>query len=70
MAELLIKLIDYTHPDPEVDRRGAYKAGMVVAVKPDGHLWGRKESKAQWLLDNMPEQDWPEKFGIMRWFYL
>lgn len=43
MAEVLIKLVDATHPDPEIDRAGCYKAGMPVVVMPDGHSWGRKE---------------------------
>lgn len=43
MAELLIKAIDHIHPDPETDRRGAYKKGDIVLVMPDGHSWGNKE---------------------------
>lgn len=43
MARLLVKAIDYTHPDPEIDRQGAYKRGDIVAVMPDDHEWGGKE---------------------------
>ena len=43
MAELLIKAVDATNPDPDVDRQGCYKAGDVVVVRDDGHVWGAKE---------------------------
>jgi hypothetical protein len=43
MARLLVKAVDYTHPDPDEDRRGSFKRGDVVAVMPDGHVWGEKE---------------------------
>ena len=36
MAEILIKLADYTHPDPEKDRRGVHKRGDIINIKPDG----------------------------------
>lgn len=43
MAELLIKAVDATHADADKDRRGCYKRGDIVLIKPDGHEWGRKE---------------------------
>ncbi len=43
MAELLIKAIDATHADPDIDRRGCYKTGDVVVVREDGHEWGALE---------------------------
>ena len=43
MAELLMKYVTYVHPDPVLDRRGAYKRGDIVVVRPDGWSWGRKE---------------------------
>lgn len=43
MARLLVKAVDYTHPDPDKDRRAAYKRGDVVCVMPDGHQWGAAE---------------------------
>ena len=55
MAEILIKAIDFTHPDPDIDRVGSYKKGMIVFVKDDGYIWGRKQSKQQWLADGRAE---------------
>lgn len=43
MARLLVKAVDYAHPDPKIDAQGAYKRGDVVCVMPDGHVWGRAE---------------------------
>lgn len=31
------------HPDPTKDRRGCYKAGDPVVVRPDGWQWGAAE---------------------------
>lgn len=42
-ALLLVKAVDRTHLDPEKDRRGCYKRGMVVEVRKDGVAFGRKE---------------------------
>ena len=35
MAELLIKAIDASNPNPDKDKRGCYKRGMVVEIRPD-----------------------------------
>ena len=43
MARLLVKAVDYVHPDPIIDKQAAYKRGDVVAVLPDGHVFGRME---------------------------
>jgi len=43
MPRALVKARDASHPDPEKDRRGCYKRGDVVAVMPDGHVWGAME---------------------------
>lgn len=43
-CELLVKAVDYVHPDPTEDARGAWKAGMIVVVKADGHMWGKLEA--------------------------
>ncbi len=48
MVELLIKAIDAHHPDPEKDA-ACYKRGYVVAVMPDGHVWGREEGLPTFL---------------------
>lgn len=36
MAELLIKAVDATHPNPTKDQRGCYKRGDVVMVLENG----------------------------------
>ena len=45
MAEILIKLADYIHPDPVKDRRGVHKRGDIVAKRPDG--WSASPHWAQ-----------------------
>lgn len=54
MAEILIKAIDATHPDPEKDRRGCYKRGMPVVVMPDGHQWGKDERLPKFVVIKLP----------------
>ncbi len=54
MAEILIKARDATHPDPEVDRQGCYKAGDVVVVREDGHVWGAKEGLPNFRVLKIP----------------
>lgn len=54
MAEMLMKAIDYTHPDPEIDRKGAYKKGMVVVVENDGHSWGNEECLPKFTIIKLP----------------
>lgn len=43
MAELLIKAIDATNPNPEKDIRGCYKRGMIVEIRPDNCGYGSSE---------------------------
>jgi hypothetical protein len=43
MAELLIKAVSHTHPDPIKNVRGCYKRGDIVVIKENGHQWGREE---------------------------
>lgn len=66
MAELLIIARDNTNPDPEKDRCGCYKRGMVVVVADDGHVWGREESKAIWIAEGRDPAQWSGKFAIVR----
>jgi hypothetical protein len=54
MAEILVKAIDHVHPDPEKDRRGAYKRGMPVVVFPDGHSWGADEGLPKFVIIKIP----------------
>lgn len=66
MAELLIYARDNANPDPEKDRCGCYKRGMVVAVFDDGHVWGREESKAVWVAEGRDPAQWPGKFVVVK----
>lgn len=43
MAECLVRIISSTHEDPVIDAQ-CYKRGDIVAVMPDGHAWGRRET--------------------------
>lgn len=43
--ELLVKAVDHTHSDPQIDAEGAYKRGDIIVVMPDGHTWGFEEVK-------------------------
>ena len=54
MAELLIKAVDASHPDPVKDRRGCYKLGDVVIVQDDGHQWGAKEGPPNFVVLRIP----------------
>jgi hypothetical protein len=54
MAEILIKAIDYTHSDPDKDRRGSYKKGMPVVIFEDGHLWGAEEGLPKFVIIKIP----------------
>lgn len=55
--EILVKAEDHTHPDPEKDRRGAYKKGDVVVVMADGHPWGAKEGPPRFVRVLCPDLD-------------
>lgn len=46
MAEMLVFAVNRTHPNPVKDRRGCYKRGDIVVVKPNGWGWGTEETKA------------------------
>lgn len=45
MAEFIFKRTDYTHADPEKDRRGVHKKTDVINYKPDG--WSAHPNWAQ-----------------------
>lgn len=40
MAQILFRLKDNIHPDPDKDRRGSYKKGYPVSIKADGWYEG------------------------------
>ena len=54
MAEMLVKAIDATHPNPDKDRRGCYKRGMPVVVMDDGHEWGKEERLPKFVIIKIP----------------
>jgi len=51
MAEFLFKRTDYTHADPEKDRRGVHKPGDCVGYRPDGWSAG-----PNWAASKHPER--------------
>jgi len=55
MAEILVKAVDHTHPDPQKDQQGAYKRGMAVVVMNDGHAWGREEGLPKFWIIKIPD---------------
>ena len=65
MSQLLIKLKDHTNTDPVIDRQGAYKRNMVIAVVDDSHVWGKMESKAAWIAAGNSAESWHGKTGII-----
>lgn len=54
MAEVLVKAIDATHPDPVKDARGCYKRGDPVVVMEDGHPWGSEEGLPKFWIVKIP----------------
>jgi len=41
-------------------------AGDPVFIAPDGHSWGRRESKQAWLASGQREVDWSGNFIIVK----
>jgi hypothetical protein len=54
MAELLIKAIDASNPDPSKDESGCYKKGDIVHVSDDGHEWGSQEGLPTFVVVKCP----------------
>lgn len=57
VADLLIKAVDATNADPTKDRRGCYKRGDVVAVKPTGWQWGKEEGPPRFVRLTLTQVD-------------
>ena len=55
MATLLVSAKDNNHSDPVVDRRGCYKKGYVVVIKPDIYTPSRSECLPSFVLIRCPE---------------
>jgi hypothetical protein len=54
VAYLLIKAVDAVNTDPDVDRRGCYKRGMIVEVREDGSPLGTSETLPLFVRINVP----------------
>ena len=54
MARLLIRGLDNHHPDPVLDLREMFKAGDVICVAEDGHVWGAKEQPPAFQQVDLP----------------
>lgn len=55
MARLLVKLVDYTIAgDAKADRVQSFKAGDIVKVYPDGHVFGLLEGPPKFTVVDMP----------------
>ena len=57
MAQILFRLKDNAHDDPEKDRKGCYKKGYPVSIKPDGWYEGNPNwsqsayaDKTKWIV--------------------
>lgn len=56
MAKALVKAVDFVHPDPDIDRRGAHKRGDIIVVKPDSHVWGGAElDTSKFVIVDVPD---------------
>lgn len=43
-----------------------WNRGDIVAAQPDGHLWGRLETKAAWIASGGLADEWPEEFYLIK----
>lgn len=62
MAQILFRLKDNNHPNPDKDRRGSYKKGYPVSIKPDGWYEGNPNwaqsayaDKTKWVVVDVPD---------------
>ena len=62
MAEFLI----YAKLERDVADPANYTRGDLIHAAPDGHKWGIRESKQQWLAFGHAEADWPGDFVIIK----
>lgn len=57
MCELLIRVKSKTHKDPDKDRRGSWKEGMVIVIKDDGWKWSHTEQGPAYKILKVPGVD-------------
>lgn len=62
MAEILVHASGRKAALPE----HGWQRGDIVDVKPDGHVWGRMESKAAYMAAGGDPARWPGRFGIIK----
>ena len=43
-----------------------WQRGDIVAVQPDGHLWGRLETKAAWIASGGLADEWPGEYFLLK----
>lgn len=54
MAELLVKAVDASLANPQLDQRGSYKRGYPVLIMEDGHEWGIEERLPKFVVFKFP----------------
>ena len=52
--EFLVRNFDSTNADPDSDRSGCRKRGMIDAVMPDDHPWGSQECLPKFVVIKSP----------------
>ena len=75
MAQILFRLKDNAHDDPEKDRRGCYKKGYPVSIKPDGWYEGSPHwhqsayaDKTKWIVVDVTDATKEElKQYVVHW---
>ena len=50
LYDVVIKLNERHHPDPEEDAQGRFKYGDILMVKPVGHIWSETERKGYLII--------------------
>jgi hypothetical protein len=58
MCELMIKATDVIHEDPTEDRRGCWKKGYFVSIKPDGWDSGSCWNDSMYPPSNRTTETW------------
>lgn len=60
MAQIVVQLVDKTHPDPEMDAR-QYKRGDVICALPDDHVFSEYErNNPAWRIISVPDMSLSE----------
>ena len=54
MAQLLIKAVSASNPDPKADKGGCYKRGDIVVVAGDDHVFSPAEDLPTFIRASLP----------------